>query len=99
MNAHSPIPKTPAQIRSDALAFRIYGYAAPREWNVSMREVADALDVSVHRVSGVCVAPNRRWDQRMRGSVRNADYNPARSYGFAQEFIPVSTDYIGRFDE
>ena len=49
---------------SEALAFRIWQYCERREWNVSIADVAEALDEPVARVRGICT--QRRWSTRMR---------------------------------
>ena len=50
--------------KSEALAFRIWQYATPREWNVTLAEIADHLDESIDRVRGVVVA--KKWFGRVR---------------------------------
>jgi hypothetical protein len=50
--------------RSQALAYRIWGYADPREWDVTLAEVADALGEPVPAVRAVIVS--RQWANRMR---------------------------------
>ena len=50
--------------KSEALAFRIWQYAAPREWNVTLAEIADHLGESLSRVRGVVVA--KGWFVRIR---------------------------------
>jgi hypothetical protein len=51
-------------VKSEALAFRIWQYAAPREWNVTLAEIADHLGESQDRVRGVVVA--KGWNTRVR---------------------------------
>lgn len=55
--------------KSEALAFRIWQYAAPREWNVTLAEIADHLGESVYRVS--TTMRWRGWLSRVR--VTQAD--------------------------
>lgn len=50
--------------KTTALAFRIWQYAHPREWNVTLRETADALGVSWFAVRNV--AARRGWTNRFR---------------------------------
>lgn len=50
--------------KTTALAFRIWQYARPREWNVTLKETADALGVSWHTVRSVSV--RRGWINRFR---------------------------------
>ena len=51
-------------MKSEALAFRIWQYAAPREWNVTLAEIADHLGESWHRVRNVVTL--KRWNNRIR---------------------------------
>ena len=53
-----------AKARSDALAFRIWQYANPREWNVTIAEIADGIGESVNRVRGLMIG--RKWTERAR---------------------------------
>jgi hypothetical protein len=50
--------------RTEALAFRIWQYAKPIEWNIRYDEVADALGVSNGRVRAVCTL--KKWTNRFR---------------------------------
>jgi hypothetical protein len=54
---------TPA---THALRYRIWAYAAPREWNVTNAEIAEALGESVHRVKRVTTSAG--WAQRLRAA-------------------------------
>jgi len=55
--------------RMMALAYRIWAYASPREWNCTSQEIADELGIPQRVVTGICAA--REWNQRMR-----ATHNP-----------------------
>lgn len=50
--------------RIETIAFRIWQYADPREWNVTVQEVADALDLPMTAVRNLCA--KRNWSNRMR---------------------------------
>lgn len=50
--------------KTAALAFRIWQYAHPREWDVTLVETADALGVSWTTVRNVAV--RRGWVNRFR---------------------------------
>ena len=50
--------------RSEALAFRIWAYCQGVEWNCTVREIADALEASVHSVSSVIGF--KSWHDRLR---------------------------------
>ncbi len=56
MSAHSP--------RAAALAYRIWGYANPRGWDVTIREIASALGERAHRVQRIL--QNQKWLGRVR---------------------------------
>ena len=58
-------------MKSEALAFRIWQYAAPREWNVTLAEIADHLDESAYRVS--TTMRWRGWLSRVRVTSVDAD--------------------------
>ena len=48
----------------DALAYRIWVYATDREWNVSVKDLAELTGESWQRCMGVCRA--KGWLSRMR---------------------------------
>lgn len=47
-----------------ALAYRIWAYATPREWDVTLAEIADELDEDINRVRAV--VQHRGWLGRIR---------------------------------
>lgn len=53
--------------KGEALAFRIWAHATPLSWDLTARDIADALDVKVRSVSGVCAA--KGWTTRLRAST------------------------------
>lgn len=61
--------------RSETLAFRIWAYCEPREWDCTFREVGHALNVSPFRVQGIVSA--KGWGGRLRttaaGTVHGGD--------------------------
>jgi hypothetical protein len=62
-------------MKSEALAFRIWQYAAPREWNVTLGEIADHLGESLDRARGVVVA--KGWFVRIRAmAASKIEANP-----------------------
>lgn len=68
--------------RTEALAYRIWAYAEPRGWDVSINDIADALDVTVRRCGKVCAT--KGWTSRLRASrstARSAAYLECVSYG------------------
>ncbi|PIL20416.1 hypothetical protein P775_09765 [Puniceibacterium antarcticum] len=56
-------PLTPC---AEALAYRIWGYAKPRAWDVSIGDLALALDVDRRRIGIVCA--RKGWTTRLRAS-------------------------------
>lgn len=56
--------------RSEALAYRIWAYCEPREWDCTVREVSDALGVSAKRVASI--AHHKGWTERLRVSGSDA---------------------------
>lgn len=50
--------------RTHAIAYRIWAYAAPREWDVTIGEVAEELDLPRRTVKSICI--HRGWNERMR---------------------------------
>jgi hypothetical protein len=54
--------------KSEALAFRIWAYAHPKEWDVLLTDVAKDLNVSIAQVRWVVTA--KRWNSRFRGLSR-----------------------------
>ena len=57
-------------VKTAVLRFRIWQYASPREWNVTIAEIAEALGESPHRV-GVCVQ-QAGWSARIRATSRDS---------------------------
>lgn len=62
-------------VKTEVDAFRIWAYSQPRGWDVTNREVAGALGLSVHRVK--TIASSRGWHHRMR-STRAAAFSGTR---------------------
>ena len=50
--------------KTEALKFRIWQYASPKGWDVTVNDIADALEESPERVRAVCVAAG--WMTRIR---------------------------------
>lgn len=66
------MPNHPAPIRRAALHYRIWREAEARAWNLTLAELADALDLPMATVRNVCVA--RDWTHRLRVmAVERAD--------------------------
>ena len=61
-------------VKREALLFRIWQFAAPREWNVTCNEIAEALGISGRRVGAALKAAG--WIRR----VRAAEHGPETSY-------------------
>lgn len=57
-------------LSSDTIAFLVWRHCEPLGWDCTLRDVADALGVSVGRVRGV--AQHRGWLNRFRaGSYKH----------------------------
>lgn len=59
--------------KSEAIAFRIWQYASPREWNVTYTELAEEMEIPVQTAS--TVIHGKGWQSRVRnsGAPRGAD--------------------------
>lgn len=62
--------KTNLSPRTEAIAYRIWAAAREVEWNTSISELADALELDVNTVRGVIQV--KGWTQRLRPSDRPA---------------------------
>lgn len=82
--------------RAMALAYRIWGYASPRGWNVTADELADALDETPQQI-GVTVR-RMGWANRLRASEavakRDQRATGPRSYLMA-EVRELTDELIG----
>lgn len=70
------------QLKTQALAYRVWAYAQPLGWNCTMQEVASALGESLMKVSAVCRSMG--WNSRMRtesnGARHEANYVSSSAY-------------------
>ena len=57
--------------RSETLAFRIWSYAGPRGWDLTLQELADGLGETMERVRNTCLL--KRWTDRLRVATRDCD--------------------------
>lgn len=65
-----------------AMRYRIWAYCEPRGWDVTFREVADALDISAQAVGAI--AKHAGWAERFRVADRLAkreNWNATNSPG------------------
>ncbi len=76
--------------RTMALAYRIWAYATPREWDVSVKEVAEALGVSWQHVNLICA--KRGWNARMRKDTTDAGLQIGRFT--PNSLIIAADDYL-----
>ena len=53
--------------RTEAIAYRIWAFADPRGWDVTVADIAAALDLRNTSVQSICTV--RRWHGRMRGTA------------------------------
>jgi len=61
--------------RSETLAFRIWSYAGPRGWDLTLQELADGLGETMEKVRSICML--KRWGGRLR--VTSCDVNASAS--------------------
>lgn len=59
--------------KSEALAYRLWSWAGAIDWNCTLMEAAEALDVSPHRLSGV--AQGKGWLGRFRAGARELAFS------------------------
>jgi len=74
--------------KSEALAFRVWAYAAPRGWDCTHKEVAEALDASPYTIGNIS-----RW-KGWSGRFRITDAN--RSSDRLEQ--TNSAGFVGSFD-
>lgn len=53
-------------IRTEALAYRIWGFANPKQWDCTIHDIAEALRETPQRVSAVC--SRKLWSSRLRSA-------------------------------
>jgi hypothetical protein len=58
--------------KTAAIAYRIWAYASPKGWDVSVRQIADELQESPHTI--VMILRYKKWTDRVR-RVQIADHN------------------------
>ena len=67
---------TPARA---ALAFRIWQFCTPLEWDCTLHEIADALDVPLSHIKGI-IRRKPEWKARLRIQASNShDFNHVHS--------------------
>lgn len=63
--------------RTEAVAYRIWGFAAPRGWRVTQRQIADAIREPLDTVSKTICA--KGWQGRTLGNDPEARTEKARN--------------------
>lgn len=53
-------------IKTEAMAFRIWAFAKPRAWDCSIHEISDAVGETPQRISAIC--RTKGWNARLRSS-------------------------------
>lgn len=67
--------------RTEAIAFRIWQYATPKGWDVTLREIADEIGLAIGVVRAI--AARKGWSGRMRVTGKNSiDFNYIMSGAF-----------------
>ena len=87
--------------RTQALRYRIWAYANPRGWDVTMQDIADALGETREEISS-CIAKTPRWGGRGRwtstprwgGRGRWTSDSTSHSFG---EVAPVGAGKLGHY--
>lgn len=50
--------------RANYIAYRIWAYATPREWNVTIYEISDEIDENWRTICNICI--HKGWLGRLR---------------------------------
>ncbi|MCJ8139493.1 hypothetical protein [Falsirhodobacter halotolerans] len=58
-------------VRREAQAFCIWSYATARDWDLTLRELAEALDLKLIAVRNTC--NKRGWSRRLRSDTQDHD--------------------------
>jgi hypothetical protein len=53
-------------VKTEAVAFRIWAFANPKAWDCSIYEISDAINEAPQRIAAVCRSKN--WNSRLRAS-------------------------------
>lgn len=75
-------------IQTEALAFRIWAFAKPKDWDCSVHDIADAVGESPQRTAGVCRV--KGWTERLRSSgpgYRDITLDPNETWSSADALI------------
>lgn len=82
--------------RAMADRYRIYCYANPKEWDVTIREVADALGLDMHRVRALC--QHAGWTKRFRSAKLDDFASDSHNWGARAEgnrvAVAVASGYM-----
>lgn len=84
-------------VTTEALAFRIWAYATPREWNCTAGEIGEALGVSGRTIGQICAVKN--WNRRLRQTVW--DSGPLGYHGALatfRDFLEMAAEYAPHKD-
>lgn len=84
-------------VKREALRFRIWQFAAPREWNVTIAEIAEAL--GVHWTTIRSVINRAGWNTRVRVNSgplerRHANASGALGGSLIEDYRPVVRDVL-----
>ena len=60
--------EVPADARRKTLALYIYAFCQPREWDVTISEIAEGIGADIHMVQGIC--HREKWFDRLRNTKR-----------------------------
>lgn len=78
--------------KNEALAFRIWGFAKPAAWDVTLKEIADELAESPARVRAV--AQIKGWLPRLRSASA-----PRSAFGSVRDKAPLTLHRVKELSE
>lgn len=70
-------------VATKTLSLRVYGYAMPRGWDLTIAECAEALGVESGRVRRI--AQLRRWTSRFRAAMQDRTGYAGATLGFDED--------------
>ena len=83
MNRQAPRFPDGDSVATKALSLRIYGYATPRGWDLTIAECAEALGVEPARVRRI--AQLRQWTSQFRATMQDRTGYAGATLGFDED--------------
>jgi hypothetical protein len=75
-------------VKTEALAFRIWAFAHPKDWDCTIHEIADVIRESPQRIAAICRVKN--WTERLRSSgpaFRDTKYDTNETWNSTDPLI------------